>query len=496
MMIADWDTIRRIIEVLWIINIAFAIWTVFRSKREIASTWAWLLVLSVLPYIGFILYMFLGRKLTHEEIFAIQDEQKKLRDNYLREQTRLLKEHDLLPAKDQKPRARRLTELNLNNDDAILTYNNEVQVFTDGQELFKNMIDSINQAKELVDVEFYTFYDDQLGNSILKALEAAQKRGVQVRVIYDASGSRGTHPSFFDKLRELGGQAQPFISTSSKKYWFRTPRANYHLHRKLVIIDHKIGYIGGFNIGDQYVDRSKKFGHWRDTHLRVVGQSPILMEVRFAMDWNTSCRKTHLPKYNLSQMREFKIVTSNSPDKVPMQIVSSGPDSDNFAIRRSYQEIIASSRDYVYIQTPYLIPEAPMLEALIVAAKSGTDVRIMIPCMPDHAFVYRATEYYAKYLTANGVKVYKYDNGFIHAKTMVSGSNISSVGSANQDFRSYSLNFEVNAFSYSPKLAQELKKIFEEDLKESTLLTNEYFSNQSRWLKFKQYFSRLLSPIL
>lgn len=151
-----------------------------------------------------------------------------------------------------------------------------------------------------------------------------------------------------------------------------------------------------------------------------------------------------------------------------MQIVSSGPDNSNFGIRRAYEEIIAQAQNYVYIQTPYLIPGDSILEALIIAAKSGVDVRIMIPSMPDHPFVYRATEYYAKYLVNNGVKVYKYDNGFIHAKTIVSGSNIASVGSANQDFRSYQLNFEVNAFTYSSKLTKELKEIFEEDLKDST----------------------------
>lgn len=458
-MIWTWDLIRRIIEIFWLIDIILAIWTVFKSKRNIASTWAWLLVLSFLPYIGFILYLFLGRQLSHDEIFAIQEEQEKLRSKFLSKQRKLLAEHDLLPKKERKPRARKLAELNLNNDDAILTFNNQVKVFTDGQDLFNDLIDHINQAQEMVDIEFYTFYNDSLGKRVLSALEAAQKRGVKVRVIYDTSGSRGTKPAFFDKLRALGGQAQPFISTSAK-YLFKTPRLNYHLHRKLVIIDHQIGYIGGFNIGDQYIDKSKKFGHWRDTHLRVTGQASKMMEIRFAMDWNTSVRRTDLPRYEINWLEKFEVNQASTDDDVAMQIVSSGPDSDHFAIRRAYEEIIATAKDYVYIQTPYLIPEAPILEALIIAAKSGVDVRVMVPCMADHVFVYRATEYYAKYLTENGVKVYKYDNGFIHAKTMVSGSAISSVGSANQDFRSYSLNFEVNAFNYNPQLNQQLKEIF------------------------------------
>lgn len=320
--------------------------------------------------------------------------------------------------------------------------------------------------------------------------------GVKVRVLYDASGSRGTKPSFFESLEALGGEAQAFISSSSK--WYTSPRLNYHLHRKLVIIDHKIGYIGGFNIGDQYLGDSPKFGYWRDTHLRVVGQASVMMEIRFAMDWNTTCRKTHKPKFSIDdELKNFTIEHPQSadPNEVPMQIVSSGPDNQNYAIRRGYEGIIATARKYVYIQSPYLIPEDSILEALIIAAKSGVDVRIMVPCMPDHPFVYRMTEYYAKYLVQNGVKVYRYDNGFIHAKTMVSGSNIASVGSANQDYRSYKLNFEVNAFTYNSQLSSELKKIFEDDLINCTPMTEEYFENQSRWLKFKQQFSHLLAPI-
>lgn len=495
-MILTWDIIRRTLEVLWIINVIFAVWTVFRSRRSVVSTWAWMLVLTILPGIGFILYLFFGRQLSQDEIFAIQEEQKETRNRYLNQQKKMLEEYDLLPRKERVPRARMLTELNLNNDDAILTFANHVKVYIDGPELFDQMIEDIKNAKKSVSLEFYTFYADKLGHRVLAALEQAAKNGAKVRVVYDTSGSRGTKPAFFDHLRELGGQVQPFISTS-KKYWFTTPRLNYHLHRKLVVVDHKIGYIGGFNIGDQYVNQSKKFGHWRDTHLRVVGQSPILMEVRFAMDWNTSTRRTNLPKFELSELRDFTIDRKDfdKDDNVAMQIVSSGPDNQRYGIRRGYEGIIAGAKEYVYIQTPYLIPEDSILESLIIAAKSGVDVRIMIPCMPDHPFVYRATEYYAKYLVAHGVKVYKYDDGFIHAKTMVSGSNISSVGSANQDFRSYTLNFEVNSFNYNPALTKELKEIFEKDLEQCTLLTNEYFAKQSSWLKFKQYFSRLLSPI-
>ncbi|WP_407365883.1 cardiolipin synthase [Limosilactobacillus oris] len=491
-----WDVVRRLIEILWLINIAFAIWTVFRTRRDIASTWAWLLVLSALPIVGFILYLFVGRKLSNDDIFNIRMEQREYRDKYVRQQERLLKRHKLLLQSERLARARQLISLSASLDSALVTFNNRVKVFIDGKKLFQQMIADFDQAGDHIYVEFYTFYSDNLGKQILAALERAAKRGVKVKVLYDLSGSRGTTYKFFAHLEELGGEAQPFNSKANKR--ITTPRLNYHLHRKIVAIDGKLGYIGGFNIGDQYLGEDPKFGYWRDTHLRVAGQAVIALTARFGMDWNTTCRKTKKERVDLDKLlADLEIERPSDPGQdVAMQIVSSGPDNDNFAIRRAYESIISSARQYVYIQTPYLIPGEPILESLIIAARSGIDVRVMIPCMPDHPFVYRATEYYAKYLVNNKVKVYKYNNGFIHAKTMVSGNNLASVGSANQDYRSYRLNFEANAFTYNEELTAQLKQIFENDIQDSTLLTPEYFDQQSNWRKFKQYFSRLLSPVL
>ena len=446
--------------------------------------------------IGFIAYLFVGRKISNEDIFSIRSEQESFRERLIARQEALLEKHQLLLQSGRLARARQLVSLSSSLDDAIVTFNNRVRVFIDGQKLFSEMIRDFDHAQDHIYVEFYTFYADELGHRVLAALERAAERGVTVKVLYDLSGSHGTTYKFFAHLEELGGEAQPFNSKSNKR--LSTPRLNYHLHRKIVAIDGKLGYIGGFNIGDQYLGEDPKFGYWRDTHLRVAGQTVIALTARFGMDWNTTCRKTKKERVDLDKLlADLEIERPSDPGQdVAMQIVSSGPDNDNFAIRRAYESIISSARQYVYIQTPYLIPGEPILESLIIAARSGIDVRVMIPCMPDHPFVYRATEYYAKYLVNNKVKVYKYNNGFIHAKTMVSGNNLASVGSANQDYRSYRLNFEVNAFTYNEELTAQLKQIFENDIQDSTLLTPEYFDQQSNWRKFKQYFSRLLSPVL
>lgn len=227
-----WDIIRRIIEVLWLTNIAFAIWTVFRTRRDIASTWAWLLVLSVFPVIGFILCLFVGRKISSDDIFNMQDEERRFRQTYVRKQADLLKKHRLLLKQEHLMSAHQMVTLSTSLNDALVSFDNQVRIFTDGEKLFSQMIKDFDQAQDHIDVEFYTFYADNLGHRILSALERAAARGVQVKVLYDLSGSRGTTYKFFAKLESLGGHAQPFNSRT--KQHFNTPRLNYHLHRKIV----------------------------------------------------------------------------------------------------------------------------------------------------------------------------------------------------------------------------------------------------------------------
>lgn len=484
------QTFGFIVLIVWLLNLLAAIITVFHEKRDISTTWAWLLVLVFIPIFGFILYLFVGRKISHDKIFTIQKEQEKVINSLTKRQKEMWQKRDL--DKHSTQQERELEHLFLESEGAYLTTNNQTKLFTDGQDFFDSLLADIKSAQESIHVEFYTFYADDIGHEVLHALENAAARGVEVRVLYDMWGSSGTNYKFFKKLEELGGEAQGFISSSEKQI-ITTPRLNYHDHRKLVIIDGKTGYIGGFNIGDQYLGRLEKYGYWRDTHMRVYGMAVIQMQARFMMDWNTTCRRTTKKRFEFEK-KYFPVFEGHG--KTKMQIVSSGPDSERQSIKRGYQKIISTAQDYLYIQTPYLIPDDSVIESLVIAALSGVDVRIMIPCKPDHPFVYRATEYYAKYLVNNGVKVYQYDNGFLHAKTMITDDTISSVGSANLDFRSFKLNFECNAFCYDADLTQQLKEIYEKDLEKCTLLTPEYFEKQSRWRKFKQYFSRLLSPTL
>jgi cardiolipin synthase len=473
------------LTLLFFVNTVAAVITVFRDKnRDITTIWAWMLVLTLFPVIGFLVYFFFGRKLSHRRIFDLRTQEVMGIDQIAENQRRLV---DELPSGTEFEDERSFIRLFLTNDQAILTQQNAITVFTDGEKLFDKMFADIRAAKHHINVEFYTIYDDELGNELIDLLTEKAAAGVRVRVIFDVWGSAGRHNAMYKRLREAGGQVEGFLMPRWLPF---TLRVNNHDHRKLVIIDGNVGYIGGFNIGDQYLGKKEKFGYWRDTHLRVEGDAVLAMQSRFFLDWNATTVEE-----KLSFSDDYFPSTPVHGDTA-MQIVSSGPESDDKQIYQGYLRMLSMARQEITIQSPYFIPNQAVMEVLEVAARSGVKIRIMIPDKPDHPFVYRATEYYAHQLVKAGVEVFAYDNGFIHAKTMTIDGKIASVGSANMDIRSYSLNFEVNAFLYDEQLTRQLTQLFDEDIKHATQLTIEYFDAQSRWEKFKQMFSRLLTPIL
>ncbi|AEV96068.1 cardiolipin synthase [Pediococcus claussenii] len=482
--------VKFIFEMILIINIIGASITVFRQRRDIAATWAWLLVLYFLPIVGFIAYAFVGRKLPENKLFPLKQKTRLELNQIIAQQSKEL--YDERTSSDIIAEgAEGMVRFFGNADHAFLTRRNEVEIITDGNELFTNMFESIKRAKHHVHIEFYTIYNDSIGNELIKLLEQKASEGIEVKVIWDSWGSLGTRRSFFNRLIELGGQAYPFLGTRSALTDFRL---NFRDHRKIVVIDGKVGYVGGFNVGDQYLGRKKKFGNWRDTHIRIKGPGVYGLQSRFVLDWNATSKVDQIDEIFEPGSKYFPFIEGKG--NTSLQVVSSGPDSDVQKIKMGYLKMINAAKRSIWIQSPYLIPDDSVLDALRIAAASGVDVRIMVPHMPDHAFVYRATQYYAWQCAKWGIKVYYYNNGFLHAKTMVVDGKISSVGSANMDFRSFKLNFEVNSFMYDANIAHRLEKIYRRDILESTLQTAEMFEKQSSWLKFKQIFSRLLSPIL
>ncbi|WP_303966985.1 cardiolipin synthase [Sporosarcina ureae] len=481
------QVISLIITSTLVINIFLAVALIFLERRDPTSTWAWLLVLFFIPILGFVIYLLLGRQLRQKHLFRWEGRNKIGIEKLISYQLEAIENETFEFLKPDTEEYGDMIYLHLRNNHSVLTQDNDVQIFTDGQEKFEALLEDLEHARDHIHIQYYIFRLDGIGKRIEEVLIRKAKSGVKVRMLFDDIGSRGLHVRHFQELITSGGEVAAFFPALLPLI---NPRLNYRNHRKIVIIDGRIGYIGGFNVGDEYLGLSKKFGYWRDTHLRIEGSAVHPLQTRFILDWNQASPRTNI-QYD---ERFFPAIPRKGT--VAMQIVSSGPDSEWEDIKDGYLKMIFLAKDYIYIQTPYFIPDTSMLDALRIACLSGVDVRIMIPNKPDHMFVYWATYSNIGLLLKAGARVYIYENGFIHAKQIVVDDQVSSVGTANIDVRSFRLNFEVNAFIYDREKSHELAEIFEEDIQNSTELTLHAYLERERLIKVKESISRLLSPIL
>jgi cardiolipin synthase len=351
---------------------------------------------------------------------------------------------------------------------------------------FEALLAAIREAVDHIHLEYYIIRADRLGQRLMDALVERAKAGVTVRLLYDTVGCAWTPRSFFRQLEDAGGEVAAFFPSRIPYVNFRMNNRN---HRKVVIIDGKIAFIGGFNIGDEYLGEVERFGYWRDTHLRIEGSAVLELQAIFLIDWNSASTRPFEPDERYFALRRHS-------GSVGMQVVSSGPDSDWEQIRNTYIRMIYAAKRTVYIQTPYFIPDESLLTALKTAVLSGVDVHVMLPEKPDHRWVFWASRFYLGELLRIGVKCYLYRNGFLHAKTVVVDRAIASVGTANIDIRSFKLNFEVNAILYDQGIAGELARAFERDLAVCDVMTWDKYRRRSRMTKIAESCARLLSPIL
>ena len=403
------------------------------------------------------------------------------------EQLEALKNDDFSKGNHQIVKFKDMVQMLLYNNAAFLTTDNEVTIYTDGRQKFDALLNDIIQAKDYIHIQYYIFRNDNLGKSILTALEQKLTEGVEVKMLYDDMGSRTLSLKDFKSFRKNGGQVEAFFPS---KLPLINLRMNNRNHRKIVIIDGQIGYVGGFNVGDEYLGLKKKFGYWRDTHLRIVGDAVNALQLRFMLDWSSQSTRDNL------QYEDRYFPDVNSGGTIGVQIASSGPDEAWEQIKYGYLKMIASAKESIYIQSHYFIPDQAFLDAVKIAALGGVNVNIMIPNKPDHPFVYWATYNNVASLLEAGVNIYHYDNGFLHSKCIVIDDEIASVGTANMDHRSFTLNFEINAFIYDIQVAHQLRAAFENDLHVSYRLTQELYDQRSLWIKFIEGIARLLSPIL
>ena len=380
-----------------------------------------------------------------------------------------------------------IQKMNFNNSGAKCTLNNSVSVYTNGEEKFKQLLEDIKNAKSYIHIEYYIFKKDILGKRIIEELTKKAKEGLEVRLLVDAMGSRMLTKKTLKQYIEAGGKFSLFFPGILPHV---NTRINYRNHRKIVVIDGIYGYVGGFNVGKEYINKDPEFGFWRDTHVRITGNAVDDLNERFLLDW------CYASEEEITDYDKYSNRCRDNQGDVCMQIVTSGPDHKEEYIKNAYIKIINNAKKNVYLETPYFVPDAAILEALRISALSGVDVRIIIPGKADHFFMKWAASSYIGELLEAGVKVYYYRNGFIHAKTIVSDSGVMSIGTANMDIRSFRLNFEVNAFIYDDRVALDGEDQFRKDMKLSEEITKEKYNNRSRRLKIQESLIRLLSPIL
>ena len=464
-----------------IINLLTIVYMVFKEKRSANSIIAWTLILYIAPFIGFIVFLLVGRKINKSNMFGIKNAEIRVLEKYDRQ----VKERSQVPVEnmDMIMALETIDYSPYRND-------NEVCMYSDGKEFFDALLKSLNKAKKSINIEFYIFKNDDIGTKILDILEEKAKNGVEVRLLYDSVGSRLLNRNVLKKLRAVGGKTGEFFPS-----WLKLINLNMNFrdHRKIVVIDNKVAFVGGFNVGDEYLGKDKKFGYWRDTHIKFKGSAVKDLNLRFLADWRYATKE----EVDLSHVLEISDENIGEPN-TGMQIVSSGPNlSDRYEIKLAYLKMIQRAKKYLYIQSPYLIIDKSISDSLKLASASGVDVRIMIPGKGDHPFVYWANLAYAGDLLEYGVKIYHYDrSAFLHAKTVVIDDEICSIGTANMDTRSFELNFEVNAFIYSETISKQQKSEFEKDILKSEELTLEKYQNRSRGVKIKESLSRLFSDVL
>ncbi len=473
------------VSVVTAINVLLAGILIFIERRDIGSTWAWLLILFFIPIVGFIVYLFFGRQLKQKNFYKLSSDEREYLRSSVDEQLKELKatheyRNDLLIQHNK------LLFTNLNSSKSLVRTDNEIDIFSDGNQKFDALFEDIRNAKKEINIQYYIIQRDNLGKKLRDELTKKAKEGIKVRVLYDEVGSRKMTPSFFKELISYGGEAQAFFPSILRLINFRINNRN---HRKLCIIDGEVAYIGGFNVGDEYLGLDPKMGYWRDTHFRIKGESVNDIQGRFILDWHQATKQP-------IELEQFLHRTETHSGTVPVQIVASGPNSTTQHLKNMYISLIMSAKESVYLQTPYFIPDASFMDACKIALLSGVEIHIMIPNKPDHPFVYWATWSHVGELLTYGAHIYLYEKGFLHAKTIVVDNEVSSVGTTNIDPRSFSLNFEVNAVVYDQPIAKKLQNLFLEDVQCSSKLTLERYKERSLLIKFKEAVSRLLSPIL
>lgn len=475
----------NVLAVLYLITVfSICLMIVFENRNPV-KTLAWLLVILLVPVAGVIIYVLFGRYYRKQKIYSRKGmtDSRRLAAHANRQVVTLPRvladESEAVKSKEH------LIRLMLNNNRSLLTLDNKIDLLVNGKQTFPAMLDAIASATSYIHLEFYRIEPDTLGTEFRELLEHKAREGVKVRVIFDDVGSWNIHKPYLREMRASGVQIFPFMPVRFPSF---SSKINYRNHRKILVVDGRLGFVGGLNIADKYLHGLPDLGPWVDTHLKLEGDAVAALDRVFISDWDFVSGEELKPESFLKHV----IRTGN---RCLVQVASSGPDTDWATIMQVYFSAIATAKSSIYLTSPYFSPDESILTALKTAALSGVDVRMIFPKHSDSIISNWNTRSYITELLEAGVRIFLYENGFIHSKYLLVDSVFSSVGSPNVDVRSFDLDFEVTALIYDQGFAARLGVLFEEDLQNCKEVVMPEWVKRSRRERYKESMARIFGPL-
>lgn len=477
----DWNYILNQIatvafDIVYFGAIIGTIIVIILDNRNPVKTLAWILVLMFLPIVGLVFYFFFGRSHRRERVIE--------KKAYNRLLNKPMTEYMAQDASSLPMAYSRLISLFRNTNQAFPFDGNRIATYTNGTSMLQSLLRELEKAEKHIHIEFYIFEDDAIGRLVRDVLIDKVRAGVEVRVIYDDVGCWHVPNRFFDEMRAAGIEVRSFLKV---RFPLFTSKVNYRNHRKIVVVDGRVGFIGGMNLAERYI-RGFSWGAWRDTHILLEGKAVHGLQAVFLLDWYFVDRTL------ISASRYFPKIETLGTSLV--QIVTSEPIGPWKEIMQGLIMAIASAKKYFYIQTPYFLPTDHIMAAMQSAALAGVDVRLMLPLRADNRLTHLGSCSYLADVLQAGVKVYFYKKGFLHSKLMVSDDELSTIGSTNMDFRSFEHNFEVNAFIYDAETALQMREVFLQDQRDCSPVFLKNWVKRPWWQKAAESVVRLMAPLL
>lgn len=466
-----------VIALFQVLGIASSVHAIMHTRTEQGAI-AWAMSLVFVPYVAVPAYWVLGRSRFEGYVNA-----RKLTED-VGEELLVDLQGRIAPYRlDQQEIDPAILAAQGLADQPMLT-SNEVELLVDGQETFDSILAGIDAAREYVLFQFFIVKDDQIGNLVKDRLIAKANEGVSVYFLYDEMGSLGLPDSYLDELRAAGIEVSAFNTQKGPGNRFQI---NFRNHRKVVVVDGRVTWVGGHNVGDEYLGRDPAFGHWRDTHIRIEGPAAMGTQLSFLVDWY----------WATDQIIDLPFLPSAAAGAdTDVLILPTGPADDLESATLMFTHAINSARQRIWIASPYFVPDLGLLNALQLAGLRGVDVRIMIPDMPDHYLVYLAAFSYLEDAGRTGVRFFRYTDGFLHQKVMLIDDSVATIGTANMDNRSFRLNFEITAaIAGNTEFIDEVEAMFMNDFELSREVPSDELASKSWWFRFLVQLARLTSPI-